>query len=102
MNKKLIPFRLFEQDIEKLKSCLVLDGTNFQKVGELLILLYINRDEYVLKQVKTVCKKKNDKKRRYTGQFDQLEVAALYHKIEQLSNFNETQQILEELEKEGK
>lgn len=100
--KKLIPFRLWESDIEKLKSKLVLDGTNFQRACELLVTLYINGDEYIEKQVKTVCKKKNNNRRRYTGEFDELERSMLYKKIEQVSNLSDTQRILEEIDKENK
>ena len=99
---KLVPFRIHESDIVRLKSKLVVDNTNFQKVCLLLILLYINGDEYINKQIKTVCKKKNANKRRYTGEFDELERSMLYKKIEQISSLSETQQILEQIDKEQK
>lgn len=98
--KKLIPFRLWEQDIAKLKAKLVLQNTNFQKICELLVLLYIGGDEYIEKQVKSVCNKKNGNRRKYTGEFDPLERAALYKKIEQISGLAEMENILNEIDKE--
>ena len=100
--KKLVPFRLWDSDIIKLKSRIVLDNTNFQKVCELLVLLYIAGDEYIAKQIKTVCGKKNGNKRKYTSEFDDLERSMLYKKIESFSNLSETQQILEEMDREKK
>ena len=100
--KKLIPFRLWESDIQRCKAKLVLDRTSFQRVCELLVMLYLNGNEEVMKHVKTVAKQKNVNKRRYTGEFDELERSALYKKIEQISGLSETQQILEEWEKENK
>ena len=101
IKKKLIPFRLHEKDIIKLKQLLVLHNTNFQKVCELLVILYLEGDEYIAEKVKSVSKNKNGNKRRYTSDFDDLERSALFHRIEQISNLSETQQILEEIEKGG-
>lgn len=100
--KKLIPFRLWESDIQRCKAKLVLDRTSFQKVCELLVMLYLDGNEEIMKHVKTVSKQKNVNKRRYTGEFDELERNLLYKKIEQISGLAETQQILEELDKENK
>lgn len=99
---KLVPFRIPESDIPKLKSKLVIDNTNFQRVCFLLMTLYINGDEYIAKQVKSICGKKNSNKRRYTGEFDELERSALYKKIEQISGLAEMENILDELDKENK
>lgn len=102
--KRLIPFRLFESDIEKWKMKSVADLTSMQKVFEVLVKMYLESDETVMKRVKSVSKEKFANRRRYTGEFDELERSLLYHKIEQMSEskLSETQQILEEIDKENK
>lgn len=100
--KKLIPFRLYQQDIDKMKMRSVADMTSMQKIFEILIKMYLESEESVMKRIKSISKQKNANRRRYTGEFDELEIDLLYKKIEQMSGLNETQQILDEIDKENK
>lgn len=99
--KRLIPFRLWEEDIDKLKAKIVIDKTNFQRVMELMVKLYLEDNPEIMKKIKSVQKEKHARKRRYNS-FDELEVAALYKKIAEVSSLSETQKILEEMDKENK
>lgn len=97
--KKLIPFRLWPTDIERWKAKVVLDNTNLQKVFEVLVKLYLEGNEEVMKRVKAVSKEKNAARKRYNT-FDELETDMLYRRIEEVSPLAEMDKILKDLQKE--
>ena len=97
LKKKLIPFRLWEGDIEKLKAKIVIDKTNMQKVLELLVKMYLEDGEEIMKRVKTISKEKNAQRRRYNS-FDELETDMLYQKIAEVSPLAEMDRMLKEIQ----
>lgn len=100
-NKKLVPFRLWMEDLEKMKAKVVLDKTNFQKVMELLAKMYIENNEEIMKRVKSIQKDKYARKRRHNS-FDEFEIDALYHKISEVSRLAEMEKMFAEIDKEQK
>lgn len=70
-----------------------------QKVFEILIKMYLENDEAVMKKIKSVSKEKYARRRRH-NEFDELEISALYHKIESISPLSQTIEMLNELDAE--
>lgn len=99
--KKLIPFRLWPEDIEKIKAKTIIDRSNFQKVMEIMVKMYLEGDETVMKRIKSVCKTKYAKRSRH-NEFSELEIGALYHKIAEVSPLEKINEIFDEIDKDKK
>lgn len=101
MKKVLTPFRIWENDREKWKAKVIIDKTSMQKSFEILVKMYLENDEAVMKRIKSVSKEKYARRVRH-NEFSELEVNALYHKIAEVSPLAEMENILNEIDKENK
>jgi len=98
--RKLVPFRLWDDEVERLKAKIVLDNTNFQKVMEVLVKMYLEDNKEIMGRVAKVKREKNASRRRHNS-FDELETDALMRKVEEVSPISEVDRMIKEIEKEN-
>ncbi len=93
-------FRLHKDDLDKLKARTAEDMITIQKLMEVLVQCYLNKDKHIMKIVNENSNKEiYKKKRRY--HYTELEAHELLRKLEQLSPLKDIHEAFDEAEEEG-
>jgi hypothetical protein len=101
IKRRQCQLRLWEDDWKRLEAKVVVDGVTYQKIGELLLLEYLNGNKEIMKIVEKYKNDKEAKKKRRHNSFDNLQLNELTKIIEQESPFeDEIKQAYEELKTE--
>lgn len=97
--KKLVPFRLFPEDLLKIQQKIVQDKVTFQKLVEVLLLAYLKDNKEIKKIVAKYADEKSSKRRR--NHLNDVEVNDLLKYIEEEESPIRHLEIIKELKKNG-
>ena len=100
LRRRQMLFRLYPDQIEKLKLKAVSDSVTVQKIYEIMTKLYLTGNKHIMEKIEQFKSEKYVRKRRYSYNLTEMEADELLRKIEEVSPVAELDGILKKLEEE--